>query len=77
VFEYAKPPLVILTMPNWEYNTKYENIDEGNLCHGDHRFEWTHDEFRHMAECAATRHGYGVRFSEIGEADADLGTVRK
>ena len=75
VFEYAKPSLVILTTPNREYNAKYESIHEGNLRHVDHRFEWTRDEFRQWAERVAMRYGYGVRFSEIGEADADLGAA--
>jgi 3' terminal RNA ribose 2'-O-methyltransferase Hen1 len=45
LFEYAKPPVVVLTTPNREYNVKYENLNEKNLRHSDHRFEWTRAEF--------------------------------
>jgi hypothetical protein len=73
LFEYTKPPVVVLTTPNREYNIKYENLDEGDLRHKDHRFEWTRAEFRKWAEDTAAKNGYTVRFSEIGESDEELG----
>ena len=75
LFEYAKPSAVILTTPNREYNVKYENVGEGGLRHGDHRFEWTREEFHKWAAKTAEKHGYTVRFSEIGEADEALGAA--
>lgn len=73
LFEYAKPPVVVLTTPNKEYNAKYESLHEGSLRHGDHRFEWSRAEFRTWAAGVAERFGYAVQFSEIGDADENLG----
>ena len=75
LFEYAKPRSVVLTTPNREYNVKYENVGEDGLRHGDHRFEWTREEFHNWAEKTAEKFGYTVRFSEIGEADETLGAA--
>jgi len=74
LFEFAKPPLIILTTPNREYNEKYDNLHPQALRHGDHRFEYTRPEFRQWASSVANKHGYTVQFSEIGEVDATLGT---
>ena len=75
LFEYAKPHSVVLTTPNREYNVKYENVGEDGLRHGDHRFEWTRDEFHKWAANTAEKFGYTVRLSEIGEADETLGAA--
>jgi 3' terminal RNA ribose 2'-O-methyltransferase Hen1 len=73
LFEDAKPPVVVMTTPNREYNVKYDNIDEGNLRHSDHRFEWTREEFHQWATKTAEKYGYAVRYSEIGDSDEALG----
>ena len=73
IFEFAKPPIVILTTPNKEYNTHYDLLYEDDLRHGDHRFEWTRAEFRNWAVKTADRFGYTVQFSEIGDVDATHG----
>jgi 3' terminal RNA ribose 2'-O-methyltransferase Hen1 len=73
LFEFAKPPLVVLTTPNRDYNANYESLSDGDLRHGDHRFEWTRAEFRAWAAKTAADFGYAVQFSEIGEADAAHG----
>ncbi|MCL2180131.1 MAG: 3' terminal RNA ribose 2'-O-methyltransferase Hen1 [Treponema sp.] len=73
LFEFTKPRYVILTTPNKEYNVKYENIDENKLRHGNHRFEWTRDEFQTWARKIADQYGYTVKFSGIGEIDDELG----
>jgi 3' terminal RNA ribose 2'-O-methyltransferase Hen1 len=73
LFEYTKPPVIILTTPNREYNTKYENLDVSDLRHKDHRFEWTRAEFHEWAEDTAAKNGYTVQFSEIGESEEPLG----
>ena len=73
LFEFTRPPVVVLTTPNREYNTKYGSIDDGNLRHSDHRFEWTREEFHTWAARAAEKYGYTVRFSEIGDSDEALG----
>ena len=70
LFEFAKPPVVILTTPNKEYNANYGFLYEDDLRHGDHRFEWTRAEFRAWASKVAERYGYTVQFSEVGDQDA-------
>ena len=73
LFEFAKPPVVILTTPNKEYNVNYGLLYEDELRHGDHRFEWTRTEFRDWANRTAENFGYSVQFSEIGDADENHG----
>jgi len=73
LFEYTRPPVVVLTTPNREYNAKFVNLDEGTLRHSDHRFEWTRAEFHKWAIHTAEKFGYKVQFSEIGDADEVLG----
>jgi 3' terminal RNA ribose 2'-O-methyltransferase Hen1 len=73
VFENAKPPAVIVTTPNAEYNAKFESLPAGRLRHRDHRFEWSRAEFEQWASGVAERYGYGVRFVGIGDVDEKLG----
>ncbi|MDR1135149.1 MAG: 3' terminal RNA ribose 2'-O-methyltransferase Hen1 [Clostridiales Family XIII bacterium] len=73
LFEFAKPPVVVLTTPNKEYNANYGFLYEDDLRHCDHRFEWTRAEFRAWANKIAERFGYTVQFSEIGEVDEKHG----
>lgn len=73
VFEHARPRTVIVTTPNSEYNSRFENLPAGRFRHRDHRFEWTRSEFRSWATGVAERHGYTVAFEPIGPEDADLG----
>jgi 3' terminal RNA ribose 2'-O-methyltransferase Hen1 len=73
LFEFAKPPVVVLTTPNKEYNANYGFLHEENLRHGDHRFEWTRAEFREWADKIADKFNYTVQFSEIGDADETYG----
>ena len=73
LFEFAKPPVVILTTPNREYNANYVSLYEDELRHGDHRFEWTRSEFRDWSTKVADNYGYDVQFSEIGDRDESYG----
>jgi len=73
LFEFARPPLIVLTTPNKEYNANYAFLHDDDLRHGDHRFEWTRAEFREWAAKTAERFGYTVQFSEVGEADETHG----
>lgn len=73
LFEFARPPIVLITTPNAEYNVKFENLPAGNLRHRDHRFEWTRAEFQQWAVNVAQRFGYSVRFLTIGPVDDVLG----
>ncbi|HEY9753830.1 MAG TPA: 3' terminal RNA ribose 2'-O-methyltransferase Hen1 [Oculatellaceae cyanobacterium] len=73
LFKFAKPPLVILTTPNSEYNVKFESLPAGQFRHRDHRFEWTRSEFQSWCQQVCERHGYSVRYLPIGDEDPELG----
>lgn len=73
LFGTARPPVVILTTPNAEYNALYETLAPRRLRHPDHRFEWTRQEFTEWADDVAKRHGYTVAYHDIGDMDEDLG----
>ena len=74
LFEFARPPVVIITTPNIEYNVRFDSLPSGWLRHRDHRFEWTRQEFQSWCSGVAERHGYGVRFLPVGTEDAEVGS---
>ncbi|MEV0526427.1 3' terminal RNA ribose 2'-O-methyltransferase Hen1 [Streptomyces sp. NPDC050439] len=73
VFGSARPRTVLVTTPNVEYNVRWETLPAGHVRHGDHRFEWTREEFRGWAGQVAERHGYGVQFVPVGDDDPEVG----
>ncbi len=73
VFGDARPGLVIVTTPNREYNALFEGMEEGQLRHPDHRFEWRRDEFAAWGDSVAAEYGYGVSYSPLGPVDDALG----
>ncbi|MFJ4786660.1 3' terminal RNA ribose 2'-O-methyltransferase Hen1 [Streptomyces sp. NPDC088794] len=73
VFGAARPRTVLVTTPNVEYNVRWETLPAGHVRHGDHRFEWTREEFRAWAAAVAERHGYGVEFVPVGPDDPEVG----
>ncbi|MFZ4150448.1 3' terminal RNA ribose 2'-O-methyltransferase Hen1 [Streptomyces pseudogriseolus] len=73
VFGSARPRTVCVTTPNVEYNVRWESLSAGKVRHGDHRFEWTREEFRGWARTVAERHGYGVEFLPVGPDDPEVG----
>ncbi|MDH6567216.1 3' terminal RNA ribose 2'-O-methyltransferase Hen1 [Streptomyces sp. SAI-117] len=73
VFGAARPRTVLVTTPNVEYNVRWESLPAGHVRHGDHRFEWTREEFRSWASSVAERHGYGVEFVPVGPDDPEVG----
>ncbi|MDX3380058.1 3' terminal RNA ribose 2'-O-methyltransferase Hen1 [Streptomyces niveiscabiei] len=73
VFGAARPRTVLVTTPNVEYNVRWETLPAGHVRHGDHRFEWTREEFRAWAGAVAERHGYDVEFTPIGPDDPEVG----
>ncbi|TQL19542.1 3' terminal RNA ribose 2'-O-methyltransferase Hen1 [Streptomyces sp. SLBN-134] len=73
VFGAARPRTVLVTTPNVEYNVRWESLPAGHVRHGDHRFEWTRDEFRAWAGTVAERHGYEVEFVPVGPDDPEVG----
>ncbi|WP_430378082.1 3' terminal RNA ribose 2'-O-methyltransferase Hen1 [Streptomyces sp. B1-3] len=73
VFGAARPRTVLVTTPNVEYNVRWESLPAGHVRHGDHRFEWTREEFRAWANSVAERHGYDVEFRSVGPDDPEVG----
>ncbi|MER6627584.1 3' terminal RNA ribose 2'-O-methyltransferase Hen1 [Streptomyces sp. NPDC000987] len=73
VFGAARPRTVLVTTPNVEYNVRWESLPAGHTRHGDHRFEWTREEFRAWARAVAGRHGYDVEFRPVGPDDPEVG----
>ncbi|EDY56018.1 MULTISPECIES: 3' terminal RNA ribose 2'-O-methyltransferase Hen1 [Streptomyces] len=73
VFGAARPRTVLVTTPNVEYNVRWESLPAGHVRHGDHRFEWTREEFRAWAASVAERHGYDVEFVPVGPDDPEVG----
>ncbi|MET8579989.1 3' terminal RNA ribose 2'-O-methyltransferase Hen1 [Streptomyces collinus] len=73
VFGHARPRTVLVTTPNVEYNVRWETLPAGHVRHGDHRFEWTREEFRGWARTVAERHGYEVAFTPVGPDDPEVG----
>ncbi|MER5468370.1 3' terminal RNA ribose 2'-O-methyltransferase Hen1 [Streptomyces sp. NPDC002685] len=73
VFGSARPRTVLVTTPNVEYNVRWETLPAGHSRHGDHRFEWTREEFRTWAREVAGRHGYDVEFTPVGLDDPEVG----
>lgn len=74
IFEFARPPTVVVTTPNIEYNVRFETLPAGQYRHGDHRFEWTREEFQAWANDVAQRFGYRVRFLPVGDEDPEVGS---
>jgi 3' terminal RNA ribose 2'-O-methyltransferase Hen1 len=66
LFERARPPLVVLTTPNIEYNVHFPGLPAGRFRHRDHRFEWTRAQFHAWATSVAERFGYTPTISPVG-----------
>ncbi|MEU3347999.1 3' terminal RNA ribose 2'-O-methyltransferase Hen1 [Streptomyces sp. NPDC006700] len=73
VFGAARPRTVLVTTPNVEYNVRWETLPAGHARHGDHRFEWTREQFAQWAHAVAERHGYEVGFRPVGPDDPEVG----
>jgi len=73
LFEFARPPHVLITIPNREYNVLFPTLPEGSMRHADHRFEWTRAEFAQWAGSTAARFGYSVHLEPVGPEDATHG----
>ena len=69
LFGHAAPPLVVITTPNAEYNVLFESLSAGAFRHGDHRFEWTREQFQAWSANIAGRFGYEVVHRTIGKVD--------
>lgn len=73
IFGVARPTTVVLTTPNQEYNSVYENLNPNAMRHNDHRFEWTRAEFQDWAKKVGLEFSYTVEFFSIGDMHPDFG----
>lgn len=73
VFACYRPPLVLLTTPNAEYNPLL-GLTPGQWRDPDHRFEWSRERFRAWAAGVARRHAYSLRIGDIGESHPQVGS---
>jgi 3' terminal RNA ribose 2'-O-methyltransferase Hen1 len=73
VFQFAQPGHVVVTTPNAEYNAVFESLPAGEFRHGDHRFEWTREQFESWSHRVAERFGYEARFEPIGPLHEEFG----
>lgn len=73
LFGETHPGIVVITTPNVEYNALYPQLPAGAFRHGDHRFEWTREQFQAWALRVAQRYGYNVTFHPIGDEDQRCG----
>lgn len=65
VTEY-QPGVLIVTTPNREYNEVYR-MDQQELRHGDHRFEWSRSNFQERCEEWIVEAPYSLTLMGIGE----------
>jgi hypothetical protein len=65
VTEY-QPGVLIVTTPNREYNEVYR-MNQQEMRHGDHRFEWSRSEFQERCEQWIVEAPYSVALKGIGE----------
>ena len=73
VFGAARPKFIIVTTPNREYNVHFQGLAPGAFRHGDHRFEWTRDEFRAWCGQQVEKFGYAVEYFPVGDEDPRTG----
>jgi predicted nucleotidyltransferase/SAM-dependent methyltransferase len=73
LFGYVRPPTIVITTPNQEYNVKWRIQFEHGLRHERHQWEWTRRQFHDWASRRASASGYDVRVLPIGPIDAVVG----
>lgn len=72
LFGEQQPELVVITTPNREYNPVFGLLPH-QLRHGDHRFEWSRQEFGQWCARMAAAYGYAWELRPIGDADPEHG----
>jgi 3' terminal RNA ribose 2'-O-methyltransferase Hen1 len=73
IFEFAKPKTIIITTPNKEYNVMWEKIEQDDMRHDDHRFEWTRQEFSEWSKKIGEKYNYMIKLLPIGEEVEKIG----
>ncbi|MBU5353500.1 methyltransferase domain-containing protein [Paenibacillus barcinonensis] len=67
-----RPEVLLVTTPNKEYNEVYE-MEQKQLRHQDHRFEWTREQFSMRCAQWAEKGDYAYGISGIGEHKEGFG----
>lgn len=67
LFNCLRPRLVIITTPNAEFNVVFK-MKPNQMRHTDHKFEWTRAQFQHWCDLNASKYGYNVTYSGVGDA---------
>lgn len=73
VFEFMRPKTVVVTTPNKEYNVLFVGMDQEQMRHGDHRFEWSRAEFEEWCKAIQEKFKYQYAITQIGSVDENLG----
>lgn len=69
----ARPDLLIVSTPNKTYNSQFPFLEEGELRHPDHRYEFTENEFIKFCQNYAAAFGYEFESSRVGEIQPSVG----
>jgi hypothetical protein len=72
IFAQYAPRTLIVTTPNKEYNAVYA-MDQEEMRHGDHRFEWTREAFAAWCAGWTAEFDYSAELKGIGESSEDFG----
>jgi hypothetical protein len=65
LFDFARPPVAVLTTPNIEYNRLF-GLEDGEYRLVEHRFEWTRAEFEAWSRGVAEPYGYACEVTAVG-----------
>jgi len=65
LFDFARPPIAVLTTPNVEYNQLF-GLENGEYRLAEHKFEWTRSEFEAWSRDVAERYGYVFEVTPVG-----------
>lgn len=65
VFGHLLPKVAVVTTPNSEFNVLFPDMK--GFRHYDHKFEWTRAEFQKWSVDVATKYGYTVSFTGVGD----------
>lgn len=63
---------ILITTPNIEYNIHY-NLQNNQLRHHDHKFEFSREEFNYLCHKKALQYNYDLIIGGIGDIDENVG----
>ncbi|WP_232540141.1 hypothetical protein [Azohydromonas aeria] len=72
LFGFLRPPLVVLTTPNAEYNARWDPME---LRRPDHRFEWSRAGFRAWIAMQDSAQACRAAIVDVGAPEPGLGAA--